>query len=542
MHNLYKVLLVEKQAQMVHVYKNMLPWEEYQFEITSVIDNEDDALAHFGEYRHDLIITGIDLKSGNGISLMRKLKQVDEHSHIIVISNHDDYDSVREAFKAGADDFLLKNRLRYSSLATALEDVRESLDQGRGNHDDENWDDKIEKMLGLVRDLQPIDDHVFKELLQQKELNILHGNYRMLYFRMDNVRIFNRNMKQYDKPDWMSTDEFINMFRNKLVLRDEMQLKVKQIIHDVFSKIPMYHLIFTKKHSGLVILPPLEKPLIKQLMKQLIDACYSVLSYEFSTTISTLANSFDDFLPLYKEVIAYHHHKFYDGDTCIEDMDEEKAYVHLETTQINFHERIIYLMSMQNFDPIFDLCKQATSYMQEHQITPNEVREYFVMIIDHIEIMIKGKDISQEYPFEVLREGINEAESIMYLDLEVEKIFKTLIDWMNANNVSKYQKKVTLMVQYIQTHLHQKLTLTMIADSIHLSEIHASRIFKKETGQGVIAYVNEQKMHVAADLLKDDKLNIKTISQQVGMDDQLYFNKVFKKVYGMSPREYRKKL
>lgn len=75
----YSVMIVEKQEQMIHVIKNMLPWNEYGFEIVATTNNEDKALAYYGEYRHDLVFTSIDLEAGNGMSLIRQVKHLNPH-------------------------------------------------------------------------------------------------------------------------------------------------------------------------------------------------------------------------------------------------------------------------------------------------------------------------------------------------------------------------------------------------------------------------------------------------------------------------------
>lgn len=542
METFYKVLIVEKQEQMVHIYRNMLPWEDYQFQITTITDNEDRALAYFGEYTYELIITDIDLQSGNGISLMRQLKQLDANCHMIVISNHEDYDSVREAFRAGADEYLLKSRLRYSTLASALQEISLKIKEQQGSNDEPDWQEKIERMLGLIRDQQKIDNQVLLELLVRPELSLLNDAYRMLYFRMDNVRIFNRTMKQYDKPTWMTTDEFIHMFRNKLVIRDEMQMKLRGIVEEVFADVSKHELVFTKKHSGLVIVPPLEKELLKEKLRLLTQRIEEILTYQFSCTISRTGNSLTEFLPLYQETIEYHHHKFYDGDQCLEDVEEKKVYTSLQLMDIHYHEQIVKAIAMQEFDDILTLCNEAVDYMISHQIDPKEVREYFEMMIEHIEIMIKSKQLRKEYPFEVLRQGIQETEGIEYLRLELDKIFKTIMDWVKQGGMSRYQRKVDQMIQYIEEHLDQKITLAKVAEAVALSEIHAGRIFKKETGQGVIEYVNTRKMHLAVEYMKNKKLKIKEIAERVGIEDQFYFHRVFKKTYGISPREYRKQV
>lgn len=537
----YSVMIVEKQEQMIHVIKNMLPWNEYGFEIVATTNNEDKALAYYGEYRHDLVFTSIDLEAGNGMSLIRQVKHLNPHGFVIVISKHDDYDTLRDAFKAGCNDYLLKERLRYSTLANLLKDVKKALDEDKEvKHFDIDWENELEKLLGLIRDKQKVDTSSVIKLLEREELMILQGEYRFIYFRMDNVRIFNRNLKQYDKPSWLSTDEFINMFRNKLFLRDEMQLKLKQIIKKIFKDVPNMRLIFTKKHSGLIILPDDDMEFMKNKARDLIEEINRILTYEFSITISSVASGVQGFLPMYEAIQIYHEHKFYDGDSCIEIMDEMKTYAHLNEHDIYFIERIIQAFNDQQYDDVLRISKEAVHYMQQHKIEQSEVKLYFCELIDRIEKMILEKSFSQLYPFDVLRQGIRESESIMYLDLEIEKIMKTLIDWMQEHMISKYKRNVVSIMQYVEDHINQKITLAMIAEAIGLSEIHTSRIFKKETGKNLITYINEMKMKKAEILLKEERYKIKDIGHMVGIDDQLYFNKVFKKFYGYSPREYRK--
>ena len=57
----------------------------------------------------------------------------------------------------------------------------------------------------------------------------------------------------------------------------------------------------------------------------------------------------------------------------------------------------------------------------------------------------------------------------------------------------------------------------------------------------LVQYINTKRVEKAKQLLLDTNLKIKDISALVGIEDQLYFNKIFKKEIGMSPREFRKK-
>lgn len=80
------VLLVESSKAVVQVYKKMILWEMYGFTIASVCDSEQQAISYFGEYSYALVICDLQLRQGDGLSLIRKLKKLDPSCLIAVIS------------------------------------------------------------------------------------------------------------------------------------------------------------------------------------------------------------------------------------------------------------------------------------------------------------------------------------------------------------------------------------------------------------------------------------------------------------------------
>ncbi len=94
--------------------------------------------------------------------------------------------------------------------------------------------------------------------------------------------------------------------------------------------------------------------------------------------------------------------------------------------------------------------------------------------------------------------------------------------------------------QYIEAHLDGELTLEQVAAQIFLNPVYFSVIFKNETGVNFSKYVVAARIARAKELLRDPGLNIAEVAAQVGYKNHKHFTKLFKKVTGITPSEYRK--
>lgn len=93
---------------------------------------------------------------------------------------------------------------------------------------------------------------------------------------------------------------------------------------------------------------------------------------------------------------------------------------------------------------------------------------------------------------------------------------------------------------FINTHLAENISLNDAADAVGVSVYYLSRIFKGFSGMSFVDYIAKQRVTRAKGLLKYSRLSISKISQECGFSDQNYFCKVFKKIVGVTPSQYRK--
>lgn len=98
---------------------------------------------------------------------------------------------------------------------------------------------------------------------------------------------------------------------------------------------------------------------------------------------------------------------------------------------------------------------------------------------------------------------------------------------------------VTKTTRFMRENLENRLTLEDFAAHHNLSASHFSSLFKKTTGSSPIDYFIQLKMQRACQLLYDPNNRIKEIAMAVGYDDQYFFSRIFRKLMGVSPLQYR---
>ncbi|WP_018612506.1 AraC family transcriptional regulator [Segetibacter koreensis] len=111
----------------------------------------------------------------------------------------------------------------------------------------------------------------------------------------------------------------------------------------------------------------------------------------------------------------------------------------------------------------------------------------------------------------------------------------------NADSNSHFKDSIDLAIDFLRKNVNQLLTLQQISASVNLSPSHFSSIFKKKTGFTPIEYFNHLKVQQACQYLLFTSMRIKEISLELGIEDQYYFSRLFSKVMGISPIDYREK-
>ena len=150
------------------------------------------------------------------------------------------------------------------------------------------------------------------------------------------------------------------------------------------------------------------------------------------------------------------------------------------------------------------------------------------------------KSCFKNHVFDYLLKPINPDEWAITFKNAVE-----VLDSSSSADIHKLgnsKKQITTAaIEYIDKHYAQPLTLSVIAENIHISPNYLSKILKEELNAGLPDLLNKTRVENAKKLLSNPRYRVNEIANMVGYNSQQYFTNIFKKYTGLTPYDFRNK-
>lgn len=204
-------------------------------------------------------------------------------------------------------------------------------------------------------------------------------------------------------------------------------------------------------------------------------------------------------------------------------IDCKKLYSH-KSSEDNPWELIWVHFNGVLMDQYYTYFTSITTTVVLHPKNPLE----FDSILEHLMELTVQKRVDSEILVSHILNGL------------VTKIL-TLSDNQSVNNQSTTSKKMEQIKSYIDKNFQKDFSLDILAQIFFTSKYHMSREFKKAYGDTVINYIINTRITHAKQLLRFTDMQIEDIGRKCGIKDRSYFNKVFRKIEGITASEYRKK-
>lgn len=145
--------------------------------------------------------------------------------------------------------------------------------------------------------------------------------------------------------------------------------------------------------------------------------------------------------------------------------------------------------------------------------------------------------------FQTLKNGYN-TENLRYVSSLFHHYLgsiKFVQQYRDANHSFDHDNNaVKSAIHYMKENIEKRLTLKELAEAVGYSASHFSMIFKKGIGHSPLNYFNLLKIQQACFLLDSTDMKISQVCYKIGIEDAYYFSRLFSKIMGVSPKEYKK--
>lgn len=188
---------------------------------------------------------------------------------------------------------------------------------------------------------------------------------------------------------------------------------------------------------------------------------------------------------------------------------------------------------------LFEWVKGYFPYVECIYITCHPDFEYIrtAMRLGSFDYLLKPIDYEELY--EVMRRAVDRVETNSLLKKRVHKkaraSFSGEMGQENGNTDT-----IDTIKKYIRNHIQEEISMSDIAEVVYLNPQYMVRMFRKQEGISILEYITDTRIELASKLLRETNDSINQVAGLVGYANYSYFSRVYKKVTGMTPQEYKK--
>lgn len=137
------VLIVEDEVEFREYLSSAIPWERYQLHVAGAVADLEPARKICRTHRIDLVLLDISLQTGNGLDLVPELRRLQSAPRIIVVTGHEEFETVRTALRLGVDDYLLKPFAKHELSMSVLSNRDQVLEHRKQERTEASLDEAI---------------------------------------------------------------------------------------------------------------------------------------------------------------------------------------------------------------------------------------------------------------------------------------------------------------------------------------------------------------------------------------------------------------
>lgn len=539
-----RLMLVDDEALARERLRYGLALEQNGYEVVAEAEDGEEALELLEQIDVDIVMTDIVMPRMDGLEMTKRLRQKSQDIPVVILSNYEEFEFARKAVSLGASGYLLKVTVTSEELLALLDQISGDL------------------QLQQAKTIKEIDErHHFMQsisvLRKQYLLDVLsctftseqklasYCDYLQLYHFSDWIAVAIVHIDHHKSWNGRYDVNDQSLFKFALMKMAEelanQRCRSNMIPWTENQFILIMHWNRNEYYNATYIHDFLYKDIagtVKQYLPYTVSVAASRI-IAFKTESSRLKAIGDGMAQAVEEAHEALKQKFYAGTASINCFDSirEEFSCFKEEDRNQYRNLLFGLNPEKEETALADLIRsEIISPIASERVQPGHLIHWLERVTQEVcRSGIPGKESFTEFLLQVE----SPEDAVVYLVRLVKASVRfsgTLIDPATSNHVD-----IKKALDYISEHYESSLNIYLVSEFINISSNYFSYLFKKETGVNFSDYVTEYRIRQSKRLLIETTLQVQEIAAKIGIHDYKYFAKLFRKLTGQTPSEYRKK-
>jgi YesN/AraC family two-component response regulator len=520
----YKLLIADDEYWTREKIRSMINWEEYQIIFLKPAENGEEVLQRIREETPDILITDINMPFVNGVDLVKAVKELYPQMVIFVVSGYDDFQYVKETLMAGAINYLLKPVSKID-LVNTISRALEIIGQEEKNRL------QILKSASLIQDRE-LSLLIEKDRSSFAPVMLLEHGPEMAGYSVMLVKI-------HELQDYMEDYHY-----DMNLLSYSMKKRIRECTG--MDKLLIFNHIY--RSNEFIIVTEMDLSQQKRAARHILDSFVREGKSPVTIAVSEHTYTVESIHSAYVQSVAVLMTRRFDKSSVVIFCGQEE-----KSIQKSVKNRISQELEMQikgllksgNSRALQELALEGIGlsdcgdgswgYLEVRQT----VKRIGNLLLDHL---LHGGEAAQVQELESLIEladkTVESLDSGRLCEVLVE-LFASVAAQQKSEVGSTIRDVIRQAADDIDRNYFEEMTLASLAEKYNVESSYFSRMFKQEMGKNLMLYIAEKRIEKAREYMKDPNINLTEIAFLIGYDDYTYFSRVFKKITGKSPREYR---
>lgn len=492
-------------------------------------DNGQEALNIIKSEKPDIVLTDIRMPVMDGIQLIRNCYEKFPDIRFIIMSGYAEFSYAEQALNMGVSAYILKP-IDDNNLVKSIVKVMKELSYSRKAKKDA----KEVASLGKDRDrllrervinqlLHTSRDFEKDKLLEQIGLKTLGVKYSYT------LAVLHVDSASYYHSPFKFDDLVLIKFSIKNIL-DEVPCNCEKMVVDNQKDINQILILFYD--SDKAILGTASENYIRNVYSKICTYLHLSLTIGISGIEDRLANE------IYRQARLAFEQRLIFGGNQIFFYKKVSGCSQLSVPEHKF--RLMQrCMEISDFDGIKEILDDIFLSKEAVDMAGVYIRLAYSEVISCLFKACSSYGVNSPADPEFLSgEVIDYMEDSAQISLYLYTMITDILTGRRTEGINC--KAIADEVQsYILNNYTQNITVGELARKYAINPDYLSSVFKQETGKNIIRYLTETRIEKACRLLSETQLKVSDISYSLGYNDRQYFNRVFKKITGMSPTDYR---